>query len=39
MNLDLESVFDYGLDRAADLLNRGFADYVVPSPDVRSPSL
>ena len=30
MNLDLESVLDYGLDRALDLLNRGFCDYVVP---------
>jgi ribosomal protein S18 acetylase RimI-like enzyme len=30
MNLELESVLDYSLDRAVDLLNRGFADYVVP---------
>ena len=30
MNLDLESVLEYGLDRAVDLLNRAFADYVVP---------
>ena len=30
MNLDLASVLDYGLDRTVALLNRGFADYVVP---------
>jgi ribosomal protein S18 acetylase RimI-like enzyme len=30
MNLELESVLGYSLDRAVDLLNRGFADYVVP---------
>jgi GNAT superfamily N-acetyltransferase len=30
MRFRLESVLDHGLDRALDLLNRGFADYVVP---------
>jgi ribosomal protein S18 acetylase RimI-like enzyme len=30
MNLELASVFDEGLDRAVDLLNRSFADYVIP---------
>ena len=30
MNLALESVLDYGLDGAVDLLNDGFSDYVVP---------
>ena len=30
MNLTFESVLEYGLDCALDLLNRGFADYVVP---------
>jgi ribosomal protein S18 acetylase RimI-like enzyme len=30
MNLELLSVLDEGLDRAVDLLNLGFADYVIP---------
>ncbi len=30
MTLDLESVLDHGFDQAVDLLNRGFADYVIP---------
>lgn len=29
MNLDYTSVFEFGLERAAPLLNRGFADYFV----------
>jgi ribosomal protein S18 acetylase RimI-like enzyme len=30
MNLELQSVLDYGLERTVDLLNLGFSDYVVP---------